>query len=334
MAPVVELLIGLIFLYLILSLVVSSINEGIAGILGKRAVYLEKGIASLVGNSLKGDFYQHGLIRALQNDQAWMKNNRKPSYISATTFTDTILDLIRKSTQGSGSTAVPARAGASLSVQAPTDRILSEIRTGLAGLGVDEESRPLRETLDLFSREAKNVDDFRRKLEAWYDETMQRVSGWYKRFTRLMLFSIGIVLVLLINADTLNVANTLWRDSSVRSTIADQAAAFVQQGTQSEAQAKDALAKLEEQKLPLGWKFNAQSTDARRIPTNAAEDLVKLLGLLLTGIALTFGAPFWFDLLKKFVGIRSSGAEPQPAQTGPPSGAPSEPAKVEVTVKT
>jgi hypothetical protein len=322
-APIVELLIGLIFLYLVLSLLASAVNEGIAGIFALRAVYLERGIASLLGRGLTAKFFEHNLIRSLTNEGRLLKQ-RKPSYISAGTFTDTLVDLLRKA-QRPGSAPAVSDNVAALSPSAPGEEVLAEVRTKLQAAELQDANYPvLRNVLELFSREATSLIDFRKMIEGWYDETMQRVSGWYKRFTRLIMFGFGLALVIVINADTLNVANTLWRDSSIRSAVSDQAAAFVQQGKLTTDQAQQQLAALEGLKLPLGWKFHAESTDARRIPVDFAEVLTKLLGILMTAIALTFGAPFWFDLLKKFVGLRSSGGEPQPAQTGPPSGAPAE----------
>ena len=40
--------------------------------------------------------------------------------------------------------------------------------------------------------------------------------------------------------------------------------------------------------------------------------LLRLLGLILTAIALSLGAPFWFDMLAKIVAIRGSGGVPTP----------------------
>jgi hypothetical protein len=36
----------------------------------------------------------------------------------------------------------------------------------------------------------------------------------------------------------------------------------------------------------------------------------KVFGLLLTVLALSLGAPFWFDMLNKIINIRSSGPPP------------------------
>lgn len=48
-----------------------------------------------------------------------------------------------------------------------------------------------------------------------------------------------------------------------------------------------------------------------------ADLLSKLIGLLLTGIALSLGAPFWFDTLNKFINIRSAGRAPDEKAKSP-----------------
>jgi hypothetical protein len=41
--------------------------------------------------------------------------------------------------------------------------------------------------------------------------------------------------------------------------------------------------------------------------------LTKVLGWFVTGLALSLGAPFWFDLLGKFMNIRGAGPKPDRA---------------------
>jgi hypothetical protein len=56
--------------------------------------------------------------------------------------------------------------------------------------------------------------------------------------------------------------------------------------------------------LPIGWNFG--SSDA-----SVTFWLAKLAGLAITAVALSLGAPFWFDLLSKFMKIRGTGDKPQ-----------------------
>ena len=327
MAPVIEVLIGLLLVYLVLSLVVSAINEGVAGVFGWRSTYLERGIKSLLGSALMGRFFQHNLIRSLGNESAKLPFNRKPSYISASTFTETMLDFLRKTQPPGG-----ASAQASPLAVASDDVVLKDVRGRLeSGTIADEDAPVVREALQIFAGAARNLDELKTKVDAWYEEAMDRVSGWYKRFTRLLLFLIGIGLVSLLNADTVNIATSLWRDAPIRTAVVEQAATVARGEEPNPDAARDQLRKLEELQLPLGWKTGPGSeTDPRRLPGNVGEVLIKIFGLAITAFALSFGAPFWFDLLKKFVGVRSSGAEPQPAQTGPPSGAAEQPARLEI----
>jgi hypothetical protein len=43
----------------------------------------------------------------------------------------------------------------------------------------------------------------------------------------------------------------------------------------------------------------------------AGDWLVKVLGWLVTGLAVSLGAPFWFDLLNRVVDLRGAGRRPE-----------------------
>jgi hypothetical protein len=327
----------------VLSLVASAINEGLSGIFGWRAKYLERGITALVGPALKADFYKHQLIKTLSNpgrtprqdsltpspteseaagsvdaSGSKQKKTRGPSYISASTFVDTTLDLLKATAPPDPKSDKPAKD----ELKDLYDRLV-EAKKHYPQVGT---------ILGLFATGAKDVDDFKKKVEGWFNEGMERVSGWYKRYTKLALFIIGIFLVLAVNADTVNVANFLWRNPQVRTAVANEATSIAKSEDLTKVKGQEELARIEQLKLPLGWTLHAAATDPQGLPSSASGWLYKILGLVLTATALTFGAPFWFDLLNRFVGLRSSGQQPQPATTGPPSGAPTVPSKLDVSV--
>src|SRR5437867_3218161 len=52
----------------------------------------------------------------------------------------------------------------------------------------------------------------RQRVERWYDDAMERVSGWYKRRVQVALALIGLVVAITLNADTLQIVRTLWVD--------------------------------------------------------------------------------------------------------------------------
>ena len=71
--------------------------------------------------------------------------------------------------------------------------------------------------------------------------------------------------------------------------------------------------------LPIGWKgWNASADDLRRAPDTLMDWVLKIVGVLLTGFAVSQGAPFWFDLLNKVMVIRST-VKPKEKSTEQPS---------------
>ena len=186
----------------------------------------------------------------------------------------------------------------------------------------------------------------RRTVEQWFDDAMDRASGWYKRSTQLWLGVVGLLLACLLNVDTLTVATALWRDPTLRSNVLEQARRYelpsAGAGVSSPAEVAQAIRDLnlelsQDLHLPIGWQ-----TEFYQLPVNetcvwlpqragdvwgistkdgcmqlkeplsnqSAGPLAKLLGLLLTAVAVSQGAPFWFDLISKLSNPRGSGAVP------------------------
>jgi hypothetical protein len=302
-----EVLIGLFFLYFLLSLVCSSVNEAISSVLKLRAQNLEQGIRSLLdGEANAKAFYDHPRIQALIKPAGrFFKAPRKPSYISSRSFALTVLDTFAPPT-GPRSNDLIARATKAVAAGGP-----ASAHPTVQGM--------LRDAL----LEARgDVDAFRGAIERSFDEVMERASGWYKRKVQLILFLLAVGLVGVVNADTLGIAQRLWKDDALRATAVAQANRVVQAGgakcaaktpgatqgaatTQADvATATDCLDEVKALGLPFGWSHDTS-------PHSATGVLGKLLGLLVTAFALTLGAPFWFDLLGKVSHLRGSGAKPK-----------------------
>ena len=169
-------------------------------------------------------------------------------------------------------------------------------------------------------------DKFRGSLEHWYDDTMDRVSGWYKRYVQRIILVITIMLVACLNVDTINIAQVLWRLPTERAAVAAAAAKQAGSGSSASQNADEVVRSISALKLPLGWTpphitrvgpagatTVVVSTDPQHVPLGAASWLIKLLGLLLTVLALSLGAPFWFDALTRLASLRQSGPKPEPA---------------------
>jgi hypothetical protein len=97
------------------------------------------------------------------------------------------------------------------------------------------------------------------------------------------------------------VADRLWNDDAVRSTVASTAVKATETpGDQSGRTVQDAASELDSLKLPIGW-------------SSANDDIgwSDLSGWLITFIAVSFGAPFWFDALSRLARLRTTGAKPE-----------------------
>jgi hypothetical protein len=169
-----DVLLGLFFLYFLLSIVCSAINESIAAVLNMRANYLERGVRTLLGRDTNvRHFYSQWRLRALMKPPGKIfKGPRKPSYIPSRTFALTLLDTFAPPDDDTDSRDLIARATKALGPGATSDSKMNEIVRGA-----------LRDAL-LEGRD--DVDRFRASLERTFDETMDRASGWYKRRVQLI----------------------------------------------------------------------------------------------------------------------------------------------------
>jgi hypothetical protein len=187
---------------------------------------------------------------------------------------------------------------------------------GADGVLADIDKLPnLRSRLESLVRESQaDLIAVKAGLERWFDETMERLEGAYKRWATLSLFIVGFILAGLLNASTLNVAHDLWKDPVTRQAVADSASRLVQEG--AGAQQLDTIAdtadQLQQLELPLGW-GRERAADF----LSGWHWTVEIAGWLLTALLVMLGAPFWFDLLSRLVNLRGTGPKPlQAAKDG------------------
>jgi hypothetical protein len=302
---IIDVIAGMLFVYLLLSLLCTALGEYIEAKLNNRAKLLKKGIELLLNESkgggidLAGMIYQHGLIRPLYRDA-----NQLPSYIPSRTFAMALWNM---------ATATAADGGVT--------NDLKTIRATVADLPNEELRTAL---LTLIDEANGDLARARANVEQWYDSAMDRVSGWYKRKTAYTMLALGVGMAAVLNADTINIATALSRDSTLRSAVVAAAEERIDTPPPAtgattplaSAEARDqaaadglktAYTDVAALGLPIGWVSTPANTeDLRQFPGSAGGWLLKLLGILLTGFAVSQGAPFWFDLLNKFMVIRST----------------------------
>ena len=218
---------------------------------------------------------------ALQRAVGFFKRTKGPSYISPRAFALVVLDNI-----------------------APAEGQKTIFDEGSAA--IEQLPGMLRERLEpLIAGAQTDVERLRTHLEAWFDDAMARVSGWYKRKTQIILIVIGIALVPAINASTIEMAERMWKDDTVRAAVVAQAQATAKPGGQSLDGAANQVDKVVKVGIPMGWTGAAVPHGAGGIALSAA-------GWILTILAISLGAPFWFDTLSRLSRLRSSGKPETP----------------------
>jgi hypothetical protein len=300
------------------------LNEIIANALNMRGKMLHRGVIRLLGNEdLVRTVYEHPAIASL----APLKGTALPSYIPAQRFAEALLDQL------TGANPVTDLAAAETGIQALPQNLARQLKLLLQGSG-------------------RSPDQFHEKIQEWYDQTMDRVTGWYKRYVQKQTFVLATILVLWLNLDTTQLIQRLWSDPALRATVVEQAKTRIEAsgGTSelpiveyTEPDKTDAGSPVQmgtvtftdsENELLAsltGWNKEFRQLAAQRqlqpqaagiwLPWLGSVLQEHLLGWILTVVALSLGAPFWFDTLNRFMNLRNAGRAPtEPRSKAKPAG--------------
>ena len=191
-----------------------------------------------------------------------------------------------------------------------------------------------------------NIDKLREQIEHWFDFSMDRVTGWYKRKMQWVTFIVGLIICVAFHVNTFTVVSHLAHDNKSREKVVQMANEYVAHNPpsvktnafDSTSDSADTLMKRidslrkvayqqitflndESDIMGIGWnyawnhsyseKWNNSKSWFCSVFLFLGDFLLNLPGILLTTLALLLGAPFWFDMLQKVINIRNSGKKPQ-----------------------
>lgn len=320
-----EVAIGMVFLFLLMSVVCTAVREWLEGFLKWRASDLEHGLRTLLDDrsgAITKDLFDHPMINSLFKGTYGAADRNLPSYIPAANFATAFLDYVaRGAMTGAPATGSPAPNVEPLTIQS--------LRDGVATLPSEHLRRFVLATLDYAGND---IEKARLGVQQWFDGTMDRVSGWYKRRTQAMLFALGLGTAIALNVDSLYVIQRLISDKTLRTAVATQADGLkaIPACTDNKGQCiEDTRAALLQIGMPIGWvecrrhgdsdahtwprqvcaETGAAGVDPAKpaiVPNVVFQFLGIALGWFVTAFAVMLGAPFWFDVLNRFMVIRST----------------------------
>lgn len=361
LTTIIQVAIGMMFIWVLLAMITSAISDWISQIFKWRANLLEESIRNiLVDDKLAEQFYTHPLIKALHS----AGGKRKPAEIPNRQFASVVFDMLMKA--GTKESVVhkhkdiydnlrasveqlkllaenaPAQPAQNLGFWQKIIEFFSKSKNKIMGFflkpkktNIEAEPKDLSSitaevhpnnmsslavVLDTLWIDLKKGDDemgqARKRLETWFDDAMQRLGGAYKRKAQISSLIIGIALAFALNADALAIANKLWTEPLVREAVVAQAENFQlptdQQEQDPQADAKKYINQLQGLSLPIGWtpdNIPARQNEDGTVNKNFVSGwLLKLGGILLSGIGAAQGAPFWFDLMRKLLNFQPGGS--------------------------
>ena len=376
-SPILDIFIGLSLIFTLYSLLATTFQEILASLLGLRSKVLEFGIMRMLedspdkkdkffqiikfiftgfnfnrksdDNSLKNIFYKQPNIKYLANGAI----SKSPAYIHATDFSKAVINILSKGTDTLSQIEKIEKFLEVAGIEKPDGpnsinfkRIVDDTNNEVVKVG--EET--LTHLYSLYKDAGKDLTQFRTELETWFNRTMERVSGWYKKQTQWMIFVIGFIIAVSFNVDTIKIAENLSKNDEARKQMVTLATSYVNtnpvivkpnsasdasKGTMSNdsnlnsfsqiivkdsSLFKDAekLIKGDIEKsnklLAIGWEdgINGKCKSSCCCCCWWKCFFMSLLGWFITAIAISLGAPFWFDLLSKFVKLRGSVNNPDP----------------------
>src|SRR5665213_961325 len=335
-SDVLDVGIGMSLLFLMMSLIATAVREAVEGLMKSRSTDLEKGLREMLGDTTKGNYkglvgqiYQHPLVNSLYRgklDDAGKGD--LPSYIPSKTFVAAFLDIVLRSE--------PAKTGtAQASVQLTQNDRKSLTMENLKSCAGNLPPQIKNIVIGAIDDAQDDISAARKNLEGWFDATMDRVSGWYRRRTQLILFLIGIAGAVFLNVDSITIAQRLTNDKTLRDGIVATAQHQVTVPADNAGKSYDELStQLGKIGFPIGWTKidgwiypEAQMCPDRKTCEYTGGTLFKIvIGWLVTAFAVMLGAPFWFDVLNRFMVVRSTVKPSEKSQNeGSKDAAPSAP---------
>ncbi|HSF72367.1 MAG TPA: hypothetical protein VLA84_01045, partial [Microcoleus sp.] len=155
-----------------------------------------------------------------------------------------------------------------------------------------------------------------KEIEIWFDQSMERASGVYKRNARGVAILLGTAIAVAANADTIHIINRLSKDSMLRATVNLYAEQLVANNAKTKSNNLNSLKEVQKDvaqaldnnvPLPLGWSEQNSFKQDKQKNLLWPALIEKFFGWILSGVAISMGAGFWFEALNKIINIRNAG---------------------------
>jgi hypothetical protein len=305
-----DVAVTIVVTFVLASLLCTTINELVVTLLKTRANTLHRTVSALLDDqNIRSAFFNHGLIKSLGIGSTGGKEGDTPpssefdktsrsSYIDGRTFADALLGTIEPGKP------IPA---------------IDDVQKRVDLL----EDGQLKAALALAVASAnESITSVRDEMARWFDTSMDRLSGHYTRYMKWLSLGVGLAVAIALNIDTIDIAASSWKDPQVRQAAiavaetldpSNAVPACTDEATRINCLTNSvATTTTELSRLPVGW-------EGYQIDwANPGWWIVKLAGWIITALAASVGAPFWFDILQNVMSLRGAGVKRDDKLAGTP----------------
>jgi hypothetical protein len=347
----IEICVALILVFALLSIVVSMLAERWNSVRKVRSEMLKKSIMQMLNDPLNLNYgfqlINHPLIASMKDPEG----RRSFQYLEPSLFADALMDVIAGQADkglpvGAAPPAEPDLFPEPLEafkkgVEAMNDSPMKELFASMAAKA--EGKHPLLKAA---------IENWYRcntaRMTGWYKRKQQKP---------LFFIALAVALVLNVDAihlfrtiaiddglrkdmvETAEQVVVLHQDSAqMVPVVTNNTITITATTTTNDSAPKDSVTLLKLRGIPIGWSRTTAPLSWIIKPDKKIDyDLERpldqyhqkrnegsfwniiswLLGILITALMTCFGAPFWFDILSKFVNIRRSGTRPEDQPKSP-----------------
>jgi hypothetical protein len=303
-----DILIGFAMVMAMMSLVITAMTQALSALLGWRGVYLKEGLQGLLAEAGglnaadAGNLAQKILHHQLVSDSTLSASK----YLEWLKWLTPLEKLFNR-----------WKLASALRKDEMTAVLEAIEREGLTAASADEAG---------VAKAATTVLPRAAVIENWFDRSMDRVSQRFGTKCRAWTVAFALIVAFGVELDTFQLLTKLSVDPQSRAELiamsdnlqksADRlnssipdASSGAQEWPATVAALKDVQSRANEVRTSLG---NAQF-DILPSSLGTWQDRISpkrhLLGMLISGVLLSFGAPFWFNTLKSLLSLRSAVAE-------------------------
>jgi len=282
-SQILEVAIGLIVIYYLLGSVVSLITQWINEAFESRGKALQQYLIKIVGEKKVEDLIRLPQVQALRpiryknflNVFGSITEPKKLEKIPVAILVDAFFDL------------------SGLSRKKEMDLLqLAEIIDKLP----DSEGK--NAFISWINQGVTNIADLRTRTTAYFTGLMEQAADTFRARARSFVIMLSIGITLLLGTDSIQLAETLWTNVELRAIAAAQADAVVAEGG-TNADLSDLLDDLGQFPIKIGWWQTQEFPKSPDVEAWALFIFWKALGLGITAVAVSQGASFWYDVLKK-----------------------------------